>query len=243
VTQTEAINLIVELAQSGKGGCVVTPNVDHVVLAQTNPQLRRAYADAALSVVDGMPLKWMSALVGEPLPEKISGADLIRPLLRQSARSDLRVYFLGAAPGVAQRAADILCAEIPGLNIVGVDSPPCGFEKDARREEAAFTKMKAANPHLVKMALGCPKQELLMHRWHQKDPFAVYLGIGVGLDFIARNVKRCPPIMSELGIEWIYRITQEPGRLIKRYLMRDVAIGPVFLKMLRKKRHELIFFD
>jgi N-acetylglucosaminyldiphosphoundecaprenol N-acetyl-beta-D-mannosaminyltransferase len=241
VTMSESLDIIENLAKSGNSGFVVTPNIDHVVLAQKDFNLRVAYADASLSLVDGMPLKWMSSIVGEPLPEKISGSDLIRPLMRRAGETGLRVYFLGAAPGVARKAGDILESEIPGLNIVGVDSPPMGFDRDPELEQATMDKMLAAKPNLVCMALGCPKQELLMHRWYLREVPAVLLGIGASLDFIAGNVKRCPPMVSELGFEWAYRITQDPKRLLHRYLVRDSAALPIFLKMLRTSRKELIF--
>lgn len=243
ITQNEALESIVDLAQRGAGGYVVTPNIDHVVLAQKNEKLRKAYAEASLSLVDGMPLKWMSTLVGDPLPEKISGSDLIHPLLQKAAQADLRVYFLGAAPGVAQKAAEEMQMKITHLSIVGVDSPPLGFETDPVLEEQTIDRMIAAKPHLVMLALGCPKQELLMHKWHRKTPSIVYLGIGASLDFIAGNVTRCPPWMSEMGIEWVYRITQDPKRLLHRYLVRDAAIAPIFLKMLKAPKDEIIFYQ
>src|SRR5437868_12053606 len=97
----EAVSLIVELAKSGRGGYVVTPNIDHVVLAENNAEFREAYHAAALSLVDGMPLLWASHLLKVPLPEKISGADLIEPVMKRSGEEGLRVYLLGAGPGVA----------------------------------------------------------------------------------------------------------------------------------------------
>ncbi|MBN2714676.1 MAG: WecB/TagA/CpsF family glycosyltransferase [Deltaproteobacteria bacterium] len=243
ITQAEALEYIIDLAKSGKGGYIVTPNIDHVVLAQKNRQLRNAYAQASLSLVDGMPLKWMSALVGEPLPEKVSGSDLVRPLLQRAAISGLRVYFLGAASGVAQTAADKMISEIPDLNIVGVDSPPLGFEKDPKQEQATIDKMMSTEPNIVMLALGCPKQELTMHKWHKTTAPIVYLGIGATLDFIANKVKRAPSWMSDMGLEWVYRISQDPKRMLHRYLVRDAAIAPIFLKMLRAKKSDIVFWN
>ncbi|MBN2530553.1 MAG: WecB/TagA/CpsF family glycosyltransferase [Deltaproteobacteria bacterium] len=241
ITLQDTLNYIENLAKSKAGGFVVTPNIDHVVLSQKNLALRDAYAAASLSLVDGMPLKWMSTIVGAPLPEKISGSDLMRPLLRHAAKTGLSAYFLGAAPGVAQTAANVLTKEIPKLNIVGVDSPPLGFEKDSRLEQEAIDKMVTAAPSLVFMALGCPKQEILMHKWASKTSSIVYLGIGASLDFIAGKVTRCPPWMSSMGMEWLYRIKQEPVRMAKRYLIQDSAILPIFVKMMRSSKEELIF--
>lgn len=236
-----ALDAVVELAKAGKGGFVVTPNVDHVVMSEKNEALRAAYADASLSLVDGMPLVWMSKAAGFPLPEKISGSDLVRPLLRRAADAGLGVYLLGAAPGVGAAAAEILKAEMPGLRIVGVESPPLGFEKDPAVEAGILARMEAAAPDLVLMALGCPKQELLMHRWYARGAKPVMLGIGATLDFIAGKVKRAPRWMSAAGLEWVFRITQDPLRLAKRYLVQDAAIVGVFFRTMRTPKESRVF--
>lgn len=248
VTRAEALDIIEQLVRSGEGGFVVTPNIDHVVLAKNHAPLRSAYKDASLSLVDGMPLKWISQIVGEPLPEKISGSDFVKPLLQRAAKSGLRVYLLGASPGVAKIAAERLTKEIPGVEIVGVDSPPLGFDTDLELEQRAFDKMQSAAPHIVLMALGCPKQELLMHKWHQKMGQYVYLGIGASLDFVAGKLKRCPPWMAEMGMEWLFRISQDPKRLVHRYFVRDAAIWAIFIRMISlsvitSSKSDIIFYD
>ena len=242
LTQKEALDIIESLATAGKGGMVVTPNVDHVVQAESNPALRNVYEHAALSLVDGMPLKWMSALLGHPLPEKISGSDLVRPLLKRAAEKRLKVYFLGSAPGVGQKAADILRKEMPSLKIVGIESPPVGFERDETTERNIMDKVIAAKPDFVLVALGCPKQELLMARWYKQLSPAVLLGIGASLDFIAGRIQRSPAWMSRMGAEWLYRLAKDPKRLVKRYLVHDIAIVPIFLKMCRTAKADRVFF-
>ena len=241
ITQAEAIEKIIDRARSSNGGYVVTPNVDHVVIAESSNSLRAAYADAMLSLADGMPLIWASKLMGRPLPEKISGSDLIRPLLQAAAGAGLRVYLLGAAPGVGLEAARRLVGEIPGLAIVGVDSPPIGFDSDPNLEKAAIDKMSASQPDIALLALGCPKQEMLMHRWYIAGVRPVMLGVGASLDFIAGNVKRAPSWMSANGLEWVFRIIQDPGRLAKRYLISDARIIGIFARMLRGPRSAWFF--
>ena len=130
ITFQEAIREVVSRAKEKQGGYVVTPNVDHICLAETNVLLREAYASSALALADGVPLLWLSRLMGNPLPHKISGSDFVEPLLRACAREKLRVYFLGGQPGVGVRAKHILEARIAGLTIVGVDAPLFGFEKN-----------------------------------------------------------------------------------------------------------------
>jgi len=231
VTFGEALDAIEELVWAGAGGFVVTPNVDHVVMAERNVELRAAYGAASLSLVDGMPLLWVTRLLGVPLPEKISGADLIRPVLRRAAARGMRVYLLGGAPGIALRAARVLTGEIPELRIVGVDAPTIALGGDGREAAEALSRMLALRPDLVLLALGAPKQELLMHRWFGAGITPVMLGIGAGLDFIAGKVARAPRWISEAGLEWLFRLCQEPRRLADRYLIRDSAILPIFYRM------------
>jgi len=210
--------------------------------SEASAEIRAAYADASLSLADGMPLIWASRIAGDALPEKVSGSDLVRPLLMGAARRGLGVYLLGAAPGVAQKAAGLLVEEIPGLRIVGFDSPPLGFEKDPELERRALDKMRYASPDLALVALGCPKQELLMHRWSSQDRTPVMLGIGASLDFIAGKVKRSPPWMSRIGLEWVYRIIQDPKRLARRYLIQDSAIVGIILRTLRLPKNQRVFY-
>ncbi len=239
LTMNEAVDGIVELAKAKTGGFVVTPNVDHIVMAEKQPALRAAYADASFSLADGKPLIWMSRLLHCPLPEKISGSDLVEPLMRKAAETGLRVYFLGAAPGVALKAATVLEERIPGLHIVGTDAPALGFEKQPETEKETLERMLASKPDIVLFALGAPKQELLMHKWKKMGITPVMLGIGASLDFLAGKIKRSPRWMSERGLEWLFRLTQDPKRLAKRYLVQDTGIIPIFLGMLFKPKDQL----
>jgi N-acetylglucosaminyldiphosphoundecaprenol N-acetyl-beta-D-mannosaminyltransferase len=232
LTLEEALDRIEELCRRGDGGTVVTPNVDHVVLAEENPALVAAYAGASLSLVDGKPLVWLARAKGQPVPEKISGSDLARPLVRRAAEKGLSIFFLGAREGVGRRAADVLLAENPGLKVAGVLSPPLGFEKDEGENAAVVRAIREAAPDLVFVALGAPKQELWMHRHRDVLAPAVLLGVGGTLDFIAGEVKRAPRWMSDAGLEWVYRLAQEPRRMAARYLVRDRAFVRIALREL-----------
>lgn len=229
ISFAQAVDAIVALATSGAGGYVVTPNIDHVVLANQNPDFREAYEKASLSLVDGQPLVWASHLLGVPLPEKISGADLIMPLMERAGRDGLRVYLLGAGPGVAEKAGAVL-HEKYGVNIVGCDAPMLSQNPNDGETAAALQRVRDARPHLVLVAMGAPKQEILMCRFKEAYAPAVALGIGAGLDFIAGTVQRAPEWMSKNGLEWAYRLSREPKRLWRRYLIND----PKFLVILAR---------
>ncbi len=139
-------------------------------------------------------------------------------------------------------AAAKLREEIPELNIVGIDSPPLGFERDPEQNGAVLARIREAKPHLILVALGCPKQELWMDQNAADYAPALALGIGATLDFIAGKVTRAPRWMSQVGVEWVYRLFQEPKRMYQRYLVRDRAIGRIAWRMLMLPRQDRVFF-
>lgn len=236
LTFDEALDRIVALCRTGEGGTVLTPNVDHVVLAEEDAPLRDAYAGASLSLVDGKPLVWLARAMGTPLPAKISGSDLARPLAARAAREGLSLFLLGAKEGVGKRAADVLVQENPSLQIAGVVSPPLGFEKNEGQNSDVVHAIRASRADLVFVALGAPKQELWMARHRSILAPAVLLGLGGTLDFLAGEVKRAPSWMSDAGLEWLYRLAQEPRRMAGRYLVRDRAFAGIALRALREAR-------
>lgn len=140
------------------------------------------------------------------------------------------MFFLGAAEGVAQMAAERLAVRYPGLRVVGTYSPPRGFEKDKKELEKIENMIKEKEPQILIVGLGCPKQELYIWRNRERLNVPVSLGLGASLDFEAGNIKRAPRWISELGMEWFYRFLQEPGRLFKRYFVDDLKILKLILK-------------
>ncbi len=240
VTFQGALDAIEALVAAGHGGYVVTPNIDHVVLAEQNPQFRDAYHEASLSLVDGQPLVWASPMLGERLPEKISGSDLVWPLLERAAQKKWRVYFLGAGPGVAEQAAKNV-KERYGTFVVGCDSPMLSTDPDDPKSQEAFAKVREARPDLLLVALGAPKQEVLMHRLRALYAPAVAVGVGASLDFIAGTVKRAPRWVSSSGLEWAWRLSREPKRLWRRYLVNDPKFLLILARTLRRPLSERVF--
>jgi N-acetylglucosaminyldiphosphoundecaprenol N-acetyl-beta-D-mannosaminyltransferase len=226
VTLREALHSVEELVARGEGGAVFTPNIDHVVLADENPRMRAAYARVSLSLADGVPLLWASRLLRQPLPEKVSGSDFVPVLLDRAAKLGWRVYFLGGAPGIAALARDKLLERLPGLQIVGVESP--NVDTNAPPDPEILGRIREARPHIVLVALGAPKQEIWIDATREQLRPAVLLGIGASLDFIAGTIPRAPRWVSQAGLEWLFRLSREPGRLWRRYLLRD----PKFLMIL-----------
>jgi len=219
LTFAEAIDAIDDLVRSRRGGSVFTPNVDHVVLADEHAGFRASYARASLCLADGMPLVWASRLLGRPLPQKVSGSDLIGPLMERAAARSWRVYLLGAGPGVAERAAAVFRSR--GVEVVGVDSPLIRDPRSADERGPIVDRIRRAGADLVLVAFGAPKQELFIDAARPEAGAAVMIGIGASLDFVAGAIRRAPRWMSDRGLEWLYRLWREPRRLWRRYLLRD----------------------
>lgn len=229
-----ALDAIAQRVRARTGGAVFTPNVDHVVTAQTNVAFREAYAAASLSLVDGKPLLWAARALGTPLPAKISGSDLVWPLLQRAAQEGWRVFLLGGADGVAHAAASRMREELD-VQVCGIEVPMIPADGAPADLDVLAAKIKDSGADLVLVALGAPKQELFIHRIRAVCPQAVFLGIGAALDFVIGRVRRAPRWMSEAGLEWAFRLAQEPGRLWRRYLVRDPAFALIVYRMLRER--------
>lgn len=216
---------------------VVTPNVDHAILFQENAGLRQAYADAELVLVDGMPVLLAAKLLQRGIPERVAGSDLVPALFDAASRRfcgdcttahQLRVYLLGAAPGVGQRAAANIEDRWPGVQIIGCDSPAIGFEKRPEESDVILNRIAAAEADVLIVGLGAPKQELWVQAHRHRIAAPVALCVGATIDFLAGERKRAPMWMRRIGIEWLHRMMTEPRRLAKRYL-RDAVRFPGLL--------------
>ncbi len=229
VDLTSAVERIAALVSGGRGGVVFTPNVDHVVTADRRVSLRDAYRVADLSVADGMPLVWASRLFGRPLRERVAGSDLFWPLMAEAKARGWGVYLLGGAEGAAAEAAARLSAQ--GIRIVGAEGPRIGLEVPAPDEAEVLARIAAAAPELLVVGLGAPKQELFIARNREALGGAVALGLGATIDFAAGRVPRAPRWMASSGLEWLYRLSREPKRLWRRYLVED----PRFVRIIARQ--------
>lgn len=230
LTMKEALVEIDRLIQADKNAYVVTPNVDHIVQLERGGELVDVYKGADLILTDGKPLIWISKWYRTPIKEKISGSDLFPFLCKMAVKRGYTMFFLGAAEGVAAKAAENLMYRYKGLKVVGTYSPTYGFEKDEQEMHAIECMIKEAHPHILIVGLGCPKQELFILHNKERLGVPISLGLGASLDFEAGNIKRAPKWMSNLGLEWLYRMTQDPKRLIKRYLIDDRKIFRLAIK-------------
>lgn len=229
-TMQETLDAIDNLIQKRENAYIVTPNVDHLVKLQKDMEFKECYDHANLVITDGKPLIWISKLYKTPIKEKVSGSDLFPLLCELAARKNYTMYFLGAAEGVAEKAADILEEQYKGLKVVGTYSPAYGFEKDPAQIADIKKRITDSRPDILIVALGAPKQEKFMYKYKDELQVPVSLGLGASLDFVAGNVKRAPRWMSNCGLEWLYRIFQEPKRMFKRYIIDDSKMIPMIWK-------------
>lgn len=227
-------------------GCryVVTPNVDHSVMYQHHEGLRSAYNGASLVVADGSPLVLASRLLRRPLPERVAGSDLVPAVFSRTEQSPttagqpLKVFYLGAAPGVAERAAKATHQRWPHVEVVGTYSPPLGFETDDAENTRIIQQIAESHAELLLVGLGAPKQELWIARHAPRLSVKVALCVGATIDFLAGERSRSPRWMQQLGLEWLHRLSSEPRRLVKRYL-RDAWVFPQLLWREWRQSHSI----
>lgn len=233
LTMDETLDAIDSLIKEDNCSYVVTPNVDHIVQLEKDEELKRVYENASLILTDGKPLIWISNWYKTPIKEKISGSDLFPRVCELAAKKGYTMYLLGAAEGVADKSAKNLMDKYKGLNIVGTYSPPFGFEKDKVELKKIERQIQEVHPDILIVGLGCPKQEKYMYHHCKELDVPISFGLGASIDFEAGNIKRAPRWMSEHGLEWLYRITQDPKRLAKRYLVDDMKIISIARKYRR----------
>lgn len=236
LTMEETLAEIDRLIQENNNSYVVTPNVDHIMQLEKGGKLVEIYRDANLILADGKPLIWISKWYGTPIKEKISGSDLFPLVCQMAAEKEYKMFFLGAAEGVAKKAAKNLMQRYKGLNVVGTYSPPLGFENSDVEMTRIKEMIRELQPHILVVCLGCPKQEIFIYKNRKDLGVPISLGLGASLDFEAGNIKRAPKWMSNHGLEWLYRITQDPKRLAKRYLIDDMKIFRLAVKYKRKMK-------
>ena len=175
-------------------------------------------------LADGKPVVWASRWLGRRLPEAVPGSDLA-PALFSASGGGLRVFLLGAAPGVAARAARKIREQWPRVEVVGHHSPPREFERSPEELQRILDRIAEASPQLLIVGLGVPKQEIWAHRHGARLAARVVLCLGATIDFLAGEKQRAPRWMRRAGLEWLHRVASEPRRLAPRYA-RDAWVFP-----------------
>ncbi len=228
VTMQSAVQRVKDWTHTSDGRCryLVTPNVDHTIMFQESEQLRNVYRDADMVVADGWPVVAASRLLRRALPERVAGSDLVPTLFNSTGADEtLRVFLLGAMPGVADRAAQNIHRRWEQVQVVGTYSPPFGFEKDTQECDNILKMIASASPDVLVVGLGAPKQEFWVHKHRDQIQAKVALCVGATIDFLAGEKSRAPVWIQRLGMEWFHRMVTEPRRLVKRYA-KDAWVFP-----------------
>jgi len=206
------------------GGVVFTPNVDHLMKLQKDPEFYQVYQTCNYRVCDSQILYYASRLLGQPIREKISCSDLFPAFYQYYRRCpNTKIFLLGAAEGVAHRAQTRINQLVGREIIVDCYSPPFGFEQDEAECQYIIDRIRQSGATVLAVGLGAPKQEKWIAQYrHQLQQIKIFLAIGATIDFEAGEKPRSPQWVSVAGMEWLYRLVTEPKRLWKRYLVEDL---------------------
>jgi N-acetylglucosaminyldiphosphoundecaprenol N-acetyl-beta-D-mannosaminyltransferase len=225
VTMHQAISLIRDMALSRVSHQVIPVNPELIMTAQKNEIFRRVLNNASLVLPDGIGILVAARLAGRQVKERVTGVDTVCSLADVAEEHGLRLFLLGAAPGVAERVAERLRKEHPGLEIAGTyaGSP------DPKEEEEICSRIRAANPDILLVAYGAPQQELWVARNSERLNVPVAMCVGGTFDFISGFATRAPGWMQRLGLEWMFRLVQEPRRF-----RRMLALPRFLLAVIRQ---------
>lgn len=223
------------LIERGRPGFFITANLHYARLSARDPKLREVNRRAAFITADGMPMVWYCRLAGRPLPERVAGSELVEHLCRRAEWRGHRVFFLGAAQGVARRAADRLLERYPRLAVAGVEAPD--FSRMTAEDHAALVRrIRSARPDILLAALGQPKGELWIDRHCHALGVPACAQVGASFDFLAGSLRRAPRWMQRAGAEWLHRMAGEPRRLAPRYFRDAIFLARAIARDLTGKR-------
>lgn len=241
-TESQVVQHVLNGTAGRAGGWIVTPNIDIMRTCSRDPTAASLVAQATCVVADGMPLVWASRIAGTPLPERVTGSSLIFSISAALAERAGSIYLVGGEPGVADQAAARLMTRFAGLRIAGTQAPAYGFEHDPAAVSEITAGVEMADPDVVFVGLGFPKQERLIAQLRETCPRQWYIGCGAAVPMAAGVVSRAPGWAQRAGMEWLHRLATEPRRLARRYLVDDMPYVAQLLatttwRRLRARRH------
>lgn len=217
VSFAEAVEWVRQRIHAQRPSYIATANMDFLMQAWHDPELQRILLEADMVVADGIPIVWLSRLLGPPLRERVTGSDLVPLFAEMAAREGFSMFGLGGAPGVAERAMAKLAERCPGLRIAGCYSPPKADILDMDNA-GMLARIKEVSPDILLVAFGAPKQEKWVNMHIRRWQVPVAMGVGGSLDFLAGAQKRAPRWIQKLALEWLWRMLSDPRRLLRRYV-------------------------
>jgi N-acetylglucosaminyldiphosphoundecaprenol N-acetyl-beta-D-mannosaminyltransferase len=231
ISTSEAVDRVLQLRAEPRATLVVTANSDHIVRLETDDDLVAAYGDADLAVIDGQPLLWASRLTPSPAPERVSGVDLFTALCEREDPG-VRLFLLGGSETNNAAAARVLTERYPHVRVVGRNAE----RLTDRTSPGIIEQIRISGANVVGVFLGCPKQEVWVHRHRDALPPGAYLCLGGTVDIISGSLPRAGKVWRRLGLEWLHRLLLEPRRLWRRYLLDDPKFALVAARSIRESR-------
>jgi len=226
VTEAEVVDLVEQAIDAEEPVRIGVVNAAKLVNMQSDPLLADDVKSSDLVLADGMSVVWASKMLGQGLPERVAGCDLMYRFFELANRRQWRVYCLGATEEISARVEENLKKEYPNLTLAGRRNGYFSTEEEA--EIAA--QIAAAKPHFLLVAMTSPKKENFMGAWGETMNVPIVHGVGGSFDVYAGLVERAPESWQKLGLEWLYRVKQEPGRLWKRYLITNTKFAWLIMK-------------
>lgn len=229
MTRPQAVDVVMTLVDAGHPAFFITANAHYAMLSNEMPDLREVNRRAAFILADGAPIVWASRRGPAPLPERVAGSDLIYDLCERAAATGRKVFLLGGMEGVAIEAEARLKTLYPGLQVVGTLCPPHRPLDDGEHRRLV-EQIREANPDILFVAYGQPKGEFWIDRNLDDLGVPVCVQVGASLEFIAGRVSRAPRWVQKIGMEWCYRMSQEPRRLAPRYAKNLLFLARMMLR-------------
>ena len=219
--QDRARDFLFETVRQGKRGYVTVTGVHGVSEAQSDETLRTIFNQALLVTPDGMPMVWMGRMQGHPSIQRVYGPDLMLNICEHSVAQGFSHFLYGGVPGVAEELRENLVTRFPGLKVVGSYTPPFRPLNDAELSDLQ-QMVRRTRPDFLWVGLSTPKQERFMAQHLSVLPEAkVFIGVGAAFDLLTGRIRQAPRLMQKAGLEWLFRLSQEPKRLWKRYLVNN----------------------
>jgi len=231
ITTSECIEVIKSAVENSKYIQIVTPNIDHLAIAENDPEFLKILQNAELSIADGMGIIYLSRMLGKPIKENIGGRILFMKLCRQAVESNWKLFFMGSKDRVASQASLLLKHRFSDINIVGAISPSNHFSDDEREISEIINIINKAQADILFVGVGTPKSEKWIYRNRSRLNVKVALVVGHAFDLMVGKVRGAPPLLTKYGFEWLYRLIQNPQYLLPRYIVRDI---PFFLRTIIK---------
>ncbi len=221
--------------------CFVPTN--SIVAANQNDQVKAMYNKAELVICDGVPVRWASALLGTPLKERITGFDYFPIFIKECVKQQYSIFFMGAAPGVAEKLVKHYATIHPDLDVKGYYCPPMTSSFSVAENEKMVALINKSNADVLFVSLTAPKQDIWIQEHLNRLNIKVAMGVGAAFNSEIGNIKRAPQWLQAAGLEWFYRFLQEPSRLFKRYFVEAPPFIPLVFKQWFYQKKETRYTD